>query len=174
MLQNRGCFHEKYLLHWHQFSWALGWIMKSLEETGKIITLARSSRSEVIVGKGVLKIYSRFIEEHPCRIVIIAETSICEQIHKKLQTFSYLSKKSLTENFHSFCSDFIFQFFSKFQKIRDTVFWEKYPFKKEIFPSLSMLLLELRKSLTFWKSKYLNFNLELAEKREKYEFHKNP
>ena len=123
--------------------------MKSLGETEKITTLARSSRSEVIVGKGVLKICSRFIGEHPCRSVIIAETSICEQIHKKLQTFSYLSKKSLTENLHSFCSDFIFRFFSKFQKIRGTIFWEKYPFKKEIFPSLSMLLLGLRKSLTF-------------------------
>ena len=168
MLQNRGCFHEKYLLHWHQFSWALGWILKSLGGNGKIITLARSSRSEVIVGKNVLKTYCRVIGEHPCRSVIIAETSICEQILRKLQIFSHLSKKSLTENFHSLCSDFIFQFFSKFQKIRDTIFWEKYPFKKRTFPSLSMLLLRLRKPLTFWKSKYLKFNLELGEKRKKY------
>ena len=44
-----------------------------LEENGKIINMVklyRSSYPEVFLGKGVLKICSKFIGEHPCRSAI--------------------------------------------------------------------------------------------------------
>ena len=33
-------------------------------------SLSRNSRSEVLIGKGLLKIFSKFTEEHPCRSAI--------------------------------------------------------------------------------------------------------
>ena len=36
----------------------------------KVIHIIRSSRPEMFLGKGVLKIFSKFTGEHPCRSVI--------------------------------------------------------------------------------------------------------
>ena len=82
------------------------------------ISLRRSSPPEVFIGKGVLKIYSKFTGEYPCRSVISIKLSICRAPFYKNTSGGLLLPTLRLMNWNSSCYSvgLFFSFWFKFTR----------------------------------------------------------